>query len=270
MKAEDFDMLRDLLKECSGLALADGKRYLLESRLMPVARRRDMAGLEDLIQALRTKRDAGLVLEVTEAMTTNESYFFRDGNPFEQLRKDVLPRLLESRNGTKRLRIWCAACSTGQEPYSIAIILKEDAAKFRDWRVEILATDFSRDVLEKARVGMYSQFEVQRGLPIQYLMKYFEKVNETWRIDSSVRAMVRFDQLNLLKDFSRLGVFDVIFCRNVLIYFDNETKARVLDGIRRILPADGVLCLGGAETALGIAPFFSPIKGLRGAYGLVH
>ena len=269
MKARDFELFRGLLMERSGLLLSEDKQYLLESRLMPVARRRGMAGLDDLVRAIRTDGHDGLACEVTEAMTTNETYFFRDDRPFQQFRQFTLPTLLDARERTKRLRIWCAACSTGQEPYSIAMILKEVAAKLQGWRIEILATDLSGEVLEKAKVGVYSQFEVQRGLPIQYLMKYFRQANEMWQIDSAIRAMVKFNQFNLLENLSPLGTFDVIFCRNVLIYFDDETKRRVLDGMSRIMPNDGVLYLGGAETVLGLGRGLTPIKGQRSAYGLV-
>ncbi len=269
MNTEDFTLLQGLLKERSGLAISEDKQYLLESRLMPVARKRGMAGLDDLIKAIRTERQEALLQDVTEAMTTNESYFFRDVQPFEQFRNITLPALLEARAGIRRIRIWSAACSTGQEPYSIAMVLKEEAAKFPGWRIEIVATDLSRETLEKAKVGMYSQFEVQRGLPIQYLMKYFEQANEMWQIESSVRAMVRYEPFNLLTNLSSLGAFDIIFCRNVLIYFDNETKRRVLDNMSRIMPKDAVLYLGGAETVLGITDRFNPIKGQRGVYALV-
>ena len=199
-------------------------------------------------------------------MTTNESFFFRDTQPFEQFRAHTLPQLLEARRDGRRIRIWSAACSTGQEPYSIAMILKEEAAKVAGWRIEIVATDLSREVLEKAKVGIYSQFEVQRGLPIQYLMKYFKQVDEMWQIDPAIRAMVTFRQHNLLHGTGALGRFDVVFCRNVLIYFDQATKRRILDDIARVLPPDGYLYLGGAETVLGVSEKFRPVQGLRGIY----
>ncbi len=270
MNAEDFNLLKDLLKERSGLALSEDKHYLLESRLMPVARKLGMAGLDDLIRAIRTERKETLLRDVTEAMTTNESYFFRDIQPFDQFRDLTLPTLVEARNGSKRIRIWSAACSTGQEPYSLAMILKDMAAKLAGWRVEIVATDISNETLEKARVGLYSQFEVQRGLPIQYLMKNFKQVDEMWQIDPSIRAMVTFQQFNLLDSFAGLGAFDIVFCRNVLIYFSSETKRQVLDKMSRSMPKDGMLYLGGAETVLGVTDSFAPIKGQRGVYRLVE
>ncbi len=268
MNEQDFEILTGLVKERSGIVLTKEKSYLLESRLMPLARKRGLASLEDLVAAIRNKRDEPLIAAVTEAMTTNESSFFRDIRPFEIFRKVVLPELLEARAAKRCLRIWSAACSTGQEPYSIAICLREEADKLAGWRTEIIATDLSVEVLEKAKVGLYSQFEVQRGMPVQYLMKYFSQVNETWQIDPGIRAMVKFRPLNLLENFVGLGSFDVVFCRNVLIYFDNPTKKAVLEKIARVMPADGKLFLGGAETVIGVTNAFRPVPGQRGLYEL--
>jgi chemotaxis protein methyltransferase CheR len=266
MKQEDFDLLSNILKERSGLVLTKDKTYLLESRLVPVARRRGMSGLEDLVAAIRQTKDEPLLKDVTEAMTTNESFFFRDSRPFDILEKEILPPLLESRASRKSLRIWCAAASTGQEPYSIAMVLKENAAKLAGWRVEIIGTDISSEVLEKAKVGLYSQFEVQRGLPIQLLMKYFTQVKDLWQISPDIRAMVQYKEHNLLGNLGSLGAFDIVFCRNVLIYFDQDTKRDVLERIGQMMPADGVLFLGGAETVLGVSDKFGPVQGLRGVY----
>ena len=268
MKPEDFDLLSNLVRDRSGLVLTKDKLYLVESRLLPLARKRGMAGLDDLVKALRTRREEPLMAAVTEAMTTNESSFFRDLKPFDFLRKMVLPKLVESRAAKRSIRIWSAAASTGQEPYSIAICLREEASKLAGWRTEIVGTDLSNEVLEKAKAGLYSQFEVQRGLPIQMLMKHFKQVNETWQIDPALRAMVKFRVQNLLTDLSRLGAFDVVFCRNVLIYFDQPTKKKVLSRIARLMPADGFLFLGGAETVLGITDAFKPLEGYRGVYQL--
>lgn len=268
MKPEDFDFVAKLLKERSGLVLSKDKSYLLESRLMPVARRRGMKGLDELVQAVR-RMDAALVKDVTEAMTTNELFFFRDGKPFDQFREQVMPALMQSRKDKRAIRIWCAACSSGQEPYSLAILLKEMEAKLAGWRIDIIATDLSTEILEKAKAGLYSQFEVQRGMPIQLLVKYFQKKDEMWQIDPRLRAMVQFRPLNLLTDIrSPLGTFDVVYCRNVLIYFDQETKGKVLADIAKLLAPDGCLFLGGAETVLGISDKFKPIVGQRGMYQL--
>ncbi len=265
LRPEDFDYVAKTLKERSGLVLSKDKTYLLESRLMPVARKHGLAGLPELVQRMRG-RDEKVVGDVTEAMTTNESFFFRDGKPFDLFRTVALPHVLSARAAKKSLRIWCAAGSSGQEPYSLAMILKEEQARLQGWRVDLVATDISREMLEKAKAGLYSQFEVQRGLPIQMLVKYFKKRDESWQIDSSLRAMVQFREHNLLHDLRALGQFDIVFCRNVLIYFDQETKGKVLENIARQMPDDGFLFLGGAETVLGISDKFKPVQGQRGIY----
>jgi len=268
MTPADFDLISGIVKERSGLALTPEKTYLLESRLMPIARRLELGDLAALAERLRKGADAALLDEIAEAMTTNESFFFRDTKPFDQFREVILPGLLEARASTKTLRIWCAACSTGQEPYTLAMILREEAAKVAGWRIEIVATDLSREVLDRARNGVYTQFEVQRGLPIDYLVKYFAQAEDSWQIDASIRAMVQYKELNLLESFAHLGRFDVIFCRNVLIYFDAETKADVLNRIAERMPADGTLYLGGAESVIGITDSFKPVSGQRGIYAL--
>ena len=209
-----------------------------------------------------------LIVEVVEAMTTNESFFFRDKLPFEQFRDTIMPALLAARTRRRRrIRIWCAAAATGQEPYSLAIALKEMGKDLRGWRIEIVATDLSTEVLEKAKSGIYSQFEVQRGLPALMLIKYFTQVGETWQIAPEIRGMVKFMPLNLLNDFSRLGRFDLVLCRNVLIYFDQATKISVLERIADITERDGFLVLGGAETVVGLTDRFKPIPDKRGLYG---
>jgi chemotaxis protein methyltransferase CheR len=269
MTNEDFDLLCRLLKDRSGLVLTRDKAYLLESRLLPVARKRNMRSLDELIALLRGRPDGELVRQVVEAMTTNESFFFRDIKPFDQFRAYVLPQLLKTRAGKKSIRIWSAACSSGQEPYSIAMILAEERARLQGWTVELVATDLSTEILEKAQAGLYSQFEVQRGLPIQLLVKYFKQQGDRWHIDPSIRAMVKFRCLNLLDDFTPMGHFDVVFCRNVLIYFDQQAKTLVLDRIARMLPADGFLYLGGAETVIGVSDKFQSLTEQRGIYTTV-
>ncbi len=266
MKPEDFQLLSDLLKRRSGLQLSPEKGYLLESRLTPLARKRGLEGLDELIAEIRNTRDETLMRDVTEAMTTNESFFFRDNTPFDLFRNHVLPGLRECRKDRKHIRIWCAACSTGQEPYSLAMILKEQQATLPGWRFEIVGTDLSPKVLDKAKQGVYSQFEVQRGLPIQLLMKYFEQTGEMWQLTDQIRQMVTYKEFNLLDPFDALGKFDVIYCRNVLIYFDQPTKTQILDRMRAQIPADGTLFLGAAETVLGITDVFKPVRGQRGMY----
>jgi len=262
----DYEYLRKLLKERSGLVLAPEKQYLLESRLMPIARRTGCASITDLVRRLREPDTELLKAEIAETMTINESFFFRDKIPFDRFRDTVLPAMLAARANSKRLRIWCAAASTGQEPYSLAMILKSMEEKLSGWRIDIVATDISNEVLERARTGIYSQFEVQRGLPIQMLMQHFEQIGEQWRVSETIRKMVRFRQLNLLADFTSLGTFDVVFCRNVLIYFDQATKVNVLERIYRQLTPDGFLLMGAAETVVGLTDTFVPMADKRGLY----
>jgi chemotaxis protein methyltransferase CheR len=262
----DYDYLRKLLRERSGLVLSADKQYLVESRLLPVARRAGLGGLPELVQRLKDPGADQLVIEVVEAMTTNESFFFRDKIPFEHFRDTIMPGLLDARAAQRRIRIWCAAASTGQEPYSLAMCLKELGSRIAGWRIEIIATDISNEVLEKAKAGIYSQFEVQRGLPIQLLVKHFSQLGETWQIAPDIRAMVQYRQLNLLGDFAHLGMFDVVFCRNVLIYFDQETKSGVLDRVARMTDRDGFLVLGAAETVIGLTDAFKPVHDRRGLY----
>jgi len=261
----DYDFLCKLLKDRSGLVLSADKRYLVESRLLPVMRKAGLPSLVELVAKLRSGEEH-LIVEVVEAMTTNESFFFRDKIPFDHFRDTIMPNLLTQRAQERRIRIWCAAASTGQEPYSLAICLKEMKERIVGWRIEILATDLSIEVLEKAKAGIYSQFEVQRGLPIQLLVKYFTQNGEMWQITSDLRAMVQYRPLNLLQDFSHLGQFDLIFCRNVLIYFDQETKVDVLNRMVKLLPPEGYLVLGAAETVVGLTDRFRPLSDRRGLY----
>jgi chemotaxis protein methyltransferase CheR len=262
----EYEFLRKLLKERSGLDLSADKQYLVESRLVPLARRVGMAGISELVQKAKTGSAETLIGEVVEAMTTNETFFFRDKIPFEHLRDTMLPALLQARAARRALRIWCAASSTGQEPYSIAMLLKEMGAALSGWRVEIVATDLSQGVLEKSRAALFSQFEVQRGLPIQLLVKYFAQVGEMWQLNADVRAMVSHRQLNLLQDFSHLGSFDVIFCRNVLIYFDQDTKIGIFERLARVVEPDGFMVLGAAESVVGISDAFKAHPDRRGLY----
>ncbi len=269
MNVTDFELIAKLLKKRSGLALNKEKAYLLESRLNPVARKWNFSGFDELAQAIRNNNDEALLVDVTEAMTTNESFFFRDQKPFEQFSDMVLPHLLEARASKRSFRIWSAACSSGQEPYTLAMLLKENADKLAGWNVEIVATDLSIEILDKAKEGLYSQFEVQRGLPINLLVKHFVQVGDRWQIDESLCKMIKFQPFNLLENIAALGRFDVVFCRNVLIYFDTPTKTRVLEGIADVLAPDGFLYLGGAETVLGTTDRFQLMQGQRGIYSLV-
>ena len=265
MTPPDYEYLRKLLKDRSGLDLSADKQYLIESRLLPLSRKFGMAGISELVQKMKGG-SADITTQVVEAMTTNETFFFRDKVPFDHFRDSIMPEILQARASRKTLRIWCAAGSTGQEPYSLAMCLKEMGAALSGWRVEILATDLSQEVLEKSKAGIYSQFEVQRGLPIQMLVKYFKQTGELWQINADIRAMVQHRQLNLLHDFSQLGVFDVIFCRNVLIYFDQDTKINIFNRLAKATEPDGFLVLGAAETVVGLTDVFKPYPERRGLY----
>ncbi|PTW59737.1 chemotaxis protein methyltransferase CheR [Breoghania corrubedonensis] len=266
MTPTEFEFLKTFLKTRSGLVLSNEKQYLVESRLLPLARKGGIASLSDLVIRLQKGIDRKLETDVVEAMTTNESFFFRDKTPFDNFTNTMLPALLKARGDRKRIRIWCAAASTGQEPYSLAMLLKEAAAKLAGWRIEIIGTDISNEVLDKAKSGIYSQFEVQRGLPIQMLLKYFTQNGDMWQINPEIRGMVQWRMLNLLENFSSLGEFDVIFCRNVLIYFDQPTKSDILNRLAKLMSSDGYLVLGAAETVVGLSTAFQPVPGLRGLY----
>ena len=268
MGPDNFKFVCDFLYKKSCLVLGEEKAYLLENRLMPIVRKYELDGVEMLVAKLRSNAIPGVADEIIEVMTTNESLFFRDTKPFEQLRTVSPPYFLKARASTRKLRIWSAAASTGQEPYSIAMTLGEEKEKFGDWNIEIFGTDLSKAALERAKSGIYTQFEVQRGMPIQMLLKYFTKLESKWQVNQDIRDKARFAEFNLLEDPSKFGTFDVIFCRNVLIYFDRETKAQVLNRLAKSLAPDGVLFLGAAETILGLDTVFEPISGLRGAYGL--
>ena len=264
----DYDFLRQALKQRSGLALSADKHYFVESRLLPLARQAGLSSVGNLVLALKTGRDTALMTAVVETMTTNESFFFRDKTPFEHFRRVIMPALLAARRQSRTIRIWCAAAASGQEPYSIAICLREMASAIAGWRIEMLATDLSSAVLDRARQGLYSQFEVQRGLPAKLLIKYFTKVGELWQVAPEVRAMVKFRRFNLLADFASLGTFDAILCRNVLIYFDQDTKSDVLRRLAEAISSDGYLVLGAAETAIGLTDRFKMVSDKPGLYAV--
>jgi chemotaxis protein methyltransferase CheR len=261
----DYDYLRKCLKQRSGLVLTADKQYLVESRLLPLARKAGLVNLTALVNQLK-RGDEAMMTAVVEAMATNESFFFRDKVPFYHFTSIIMPALLAARRSTRTIRIWCAAASTGQEPYSLAMCLKEMEGDLAGWRIELLASDLSGQALEKAREGLYTQFEVQRGLPIQFLVRYFKQTRELWQIAPEIRAMVKFRQLNLLSDFSHLGIFDLIFCRNVLIYFDPHTKVDVLDRLASAMASDGYLVLGAAETVVGLTESFKVVGEKHGLY----
>ena len=268
MRINDFDLYKDLLKGKSGLTLTADKSYLLDSRLTPVAKKWNYPSLDAMTLVLRGIPDPKLIKDVVEAMTTNETSFFRDTRPFDMFNNTILPYMLKKRATKKSINIWCAAASSGQESYSLAMLLKEKGASLNGWNIKIYATDISTEILDHARKGVYSQFEVQRGLPIQMLMKYFDQSGDGWIIKEDIRRMVRFEYFNLLEDMSKLEMFDIIFCRNVLIYFDEQTKKLVLEKMAKKLESDGFLVLGGAETVLGITDTFKLAESHRGLYVL--
>lgn len=266
MTPAEFQVIAQLVKQRSGLALTEDKMYLVESRLLPVAQRHELGDLARLVQRVRAPGADAVIADVVEAMTTNETFFFRDKSPFDHFEKVILPGLIPARAAQKSLRIWCAAASTGQEPYSLAMILKEKFPQLRDWKIDIIGTDISKEVLAKARAGTYTQFEVQRGLPIQLLVKYFRQEGQNWNISDDIKKMVQYRSFNLLDGYLSLGNFDVVFCRNVLIYFDRDTKADVLKRIAERLSGDGFLLLGAAETVIGVSDRFQPAADARGLY----
>ncbi|NNM73645.1 CheR family methyltransferase [Enterovirga aerilata] len=251
MTEAEFAFLRAFLKQRSGLDLGPEKRYLAESRLRPLCRDAGLGSLGELVRKLRSGEDRGLADAAVVAMATHETMFFRDRTPFETLRTDILPRLVEARSELRRLRIWSAAASTGQEAYSVAMIVQEMGLPAAGWTIEILGTDISPSAVERARAGTYSTFEVQRGLPVRHLLDHFSQAGTDWTISPALRSAVEFRVLNLLRDFGGLGTFDVILCRNLAIYLDAPTKTALFERLARVLAPDGALCLGTSETVLG-------------------
>ncbi|MGL4973828.1 MAG: CheR family methyltransferase [Bosea sp. (in: a-proteobacteria)] len=266
MNESEFQYLRDMLHKKSGLSLTVEKKYLVESRLGSLCRRRKIDSISELVRMIRFGSTHELESAVIEAMTSNETLFFRDRVPFELFKNIVLPEALERNRTSRTLRIWSAAVSTGQEAYSLAMILDDMSAQLAGWRIDIVGTDISEEVLQKARAGLYSQFEMQRGLPTPMLLKHFTQDSDQWRISQKLRNMVQLKRLNLLEDTSSLGTFDIIFCRNVLIYFDIITKAKVMGELARRLKPEGALLLGAAETVIGICDAFTPDRVNRGLY----
>jgi chemotaxis protein methyltransferase CheR len=252
LDASTFEYVRKLVLDHSAIALEPSKGYLVESRLLPLARELGLNTLSDLAAQLRGRPFGRMHAQVVEAMTTNETSFLRDVHPFEALRNEVLPPLIASRASKRALRIWSAASSSGQEPYTIAMLLREHFPAVRDWDVQIFGSDLSEQMLDRCRKAEYSQLEVNRGMPAQWLVKYFEKAGQIWRLRDEVRKAVRFQKINLIEQWPALPTMDVIFMRNVLIYFTPETKRQILQRTQRQLAPDGTLFLGGAESTFGI------------------
>jgi chemotaxis protein methyltransferase CheR len=266
-----FEFVRRLVYTETGIVIDEGKEYLVEARLGPLARTEGLASIDALVQSLRTGVAPGLQRKVIAAMTTNETTFFRDTEPFRLLEGTVLPALIEARRDVRRLRIWYAACSTGQEPYSVSMLVRESFPELLQWNLHQRATDISDDALERARAGRYTQIEVNRGLPAKLLVKYFEKHGQEWRIHDVITQMVRFEELNLNGPWPPQAKYDVVFIRNVMIYFDVEAKRRILGRMYDLLEPDGFLFLGAAETTFSLDDRFERMD-VRGAgcYRPVH
>lgn len=267
MDTQVFQGLAAFLKKQSGLVLGADKTYLVQSRLQALAQKAGFPTLDAFAAGVIGGSLKAWEKQVVEAMTTNETSFFRDTHPFTLFRSAVLPFLANARAPKKSLRILCAAASTGQEPYSLAMMLAEERLRFTGWKTEIVGVDIDSQVLARAEDGLYSAFEMQRGLPVTFLGKYFDQAGEgQWRVKKDLRALISFRQVNLLHSLAGLGAFDVVFCRNVLIYFDEATKGDVLARLALQMPDDGFLFLGGAETVLGVTDRFRPVAGKRGVY----
>lgn len=265
MNPTDYEFVSSFLQQSSGLALGAGKEYLVKSRLIPLASTLGLDDLDHLVRELRGGRNHQLSTAVTEAMTTNETSFFRDKAPFEDLKKTLIPGLMKARSNLKKLRFWCAASSTGQEPYSLLMMLDEAFPELKQWSIEVVATDIAQTMIDRAREAIYTQFEVQRGLPIQFLVKYFTQVSGGWQVKESMRQKISWQKLNLLDRFDNLGPFDIVLCRNVLIYFEVPMKRDILERIARLVRPDGFLLLGAAETVLGICDRFERYRACQSA-----
>ena len=259
LSSRGFETVRALVKQHAAIVLEPGKSYLVEARLAPLARRAGAASLDALVDELRSTPFGALHAKVVDAMTTNETSFFRDLHPFEALRKAIIPGLVRRREIERKLHIWCGASSSGQEPYSIAMLLREHFPRLRDWSVVLIATDISEEMLERAREGRFSQLEVNRGLPAPLLVRYFEKDGAEWRIADDVRRMVTFRPLNLVKPWPPMPPLDLVFLRNVMLYFDLDSRREILGRIRRALQPDGHLFLGAAETTLHVDDAFERV-----------
>ena len=269
MLPDSFRTITDFVRQRSGIVLDASKTYMLETRLAPILKREGLPTLDGLAGRLRMARHEDLGRAVVEALTTNESLFFRDGHPFEHLAK-LFPKLAATRPAGQPIRVWSAASSSGQEAYSVAMLAAENTAALKGRSVRIFGTDLSNEMVERARKGAFTRFEVQRGLSVHRLIKFFTQQGEQFVVKEELRAMVQFKQENLLALPPCPELHDVVFCRNVLIYFDPPTKQRVLGAIASRMTRDGVLYLGAAETVLGLTTAFAPVPGERGVYALTR
>jgi len=254
---KNYQFLQEHIYSHAGIVLEGDKHYLFESRLGPIVRQLGLESIDELCVLIQSSHQPEVSHQVVEAMTTNETYFFRDPSHYEAIRTVLLPQLINDRGDTKKMRFWSAASSTGQEAYSLAMLLIE--AGLSDWNIQILGTDYSSHVIERARSGKYQQIEVNRGLPATFLIKHFRRTGTDWNLSDQVRRMVTFDILDLRKSMRTLGPFDLVFCRNVMIYFDAATKMNILKELHGTLFKGGWLLLGGAETALGVEEYFEKL-----------
>jgi chemotaxis protein methyltransferase CheR len=252
----EFEFLRKIVECDSAIVLDETKNYLIESRLVPIAKEAGLNGISELVNKLKIGGDKELRRQVIEAMTTNETSFFRDGEPFEVLQEEILPELIEKRKAKKELRIWCAAASTGQEPYSLCMLMRDNFPELLNWKIDFVATDINLEVLEQAKSGIYNSVEMKRGLTPEQVSRHFTQVGTSWQISEELRNMVQFKPLNLIQTWPNIGMFDFVFIRNVLIYFSLETKKEIIAKIRKVLQPDGYLFLGTAETTINIDPNF--------------
>jgi chemotaxis protein methyltransferase CheR len=264
MSPDQIAIVADLVRRRSGVQIDIDKTYVIETRLQPVARREGFTSIGELIAELQDKREEGLIWSVVEAMSNTETQFFRDRRPFQQIRDDILPVLAQTRRS--EARIWSLGCSTGQEPYSLAMLFDEERGRFPGLKIDILAGDISERCLEKAHSGVYSQFEVQRGLPARLLVKHFDKIDESWVLSSRIRQMVRLERANVLKDLKGAGPFDVILCRNVLTRFEPSVRAGVLHQLAQALAEDGYLIMGATEAFDELSPVFRPVAARPGLF----
>jgi chemotaxis protein methyltransferase CheR len=260
LSVADFDYIRKLVYDRTGVSLSEDKTYLVESRLGMLAKEAGASSISGLVAQLKQKGFNPLYESIVEAMMTNETFFFRDVNPFELLKKSVMPELLKQRQSNRTLNIWCAACSSGQEPYSIAMLLREYFPQLANWKVNLIASDISTKILKRARLGRYGKHEIIRGLPPTFLHKYFHHCGKEWEIKEDLRKSIEFRQINLTEPFGSIPQMDVIFMRNVLIYFDIQTKQSILARVRKVLQPDGYLFLGGGETTVNLDGAFEPVQ----------
>ena len=258
LSTTDFDYVRNLVKERSAIILEPSKTYLVDSRLTPLVRKQNLSSLGELVAKLRSERFGELHRSVIEAMTTNETSFFRDVHPFEAFKKKILPEIMAKRSAERALTIWCGACSSGQEPYSLAMLIRESFPELTAWRLQIVATDLSTEILDRAKRGVFSQLEVNRGLPAPMLVRYFSRQGLEWQVNDNIRSMITFRELNLIEQWPNMPRADIVFLRNVLIYFEPQARRDLARRVASVVLPHGWLVVGAAENLLDAGPQFVP------------